>query len=287
MAVLPTIGAFEVRVEAFEDRGVRWQLSLDDINRFQFARSSVRASPADTDELNAARARFDRVLEIPIDPVRRTETLERITNQRAALESELKDRLPQLDLAAHIDRRQGDERLAALLEALLDELGLAEVDSRFTRSFVSNPRSGECMKGHAIVLAELGLCPYRGQVVRDPETFAEPLSRQARAAHLITRLAFSQALWARLGYTELTLYRGAASEQPLGPRAEPSFVSATFSEDVARAHFEGGPTTRSAALWRRRVELSRVLMTFLETRALNDRFKEAEALLIADPERGF
>ena len=62
-----------------------------------------------------------------------------------------------------------------------------------------------------------------------------------------------------------------------------SFVSATFAPEVAAEHFGGGPTTRTAVMWRRRIPAERVLMTFLETRALNDRFKEAEAVLIAEP----
>jgi hypothetical protein len=67
----------------------------------------------------------------------------------------------------------------------------------------------------------------------------------------------------------------------MAPRA--SFVSATFSVDVAREHFLGGPDTRTAVLWRRRVPIDRLLMTFVETRALNGRFKEAEAVLLAEP----
>ncbi|HET6866786.1 MAG TPA: hypothetical protein VFH80_12785 [Solirubrobacteraceae bacterium] len=60
-------------------------------------------------------------------------------------------------------------------------------------------------------------------------------------------------------------------------------MSATLSREVATAHFDGGPTTRTAVLWRQAVPVTRLLMTFLETRAMNARFHEAEAVLIADP----
>jgi hypothetical protein len=63
----------------------------------------------------------------------------------------------------------------------------------------------------------------------------------------------------------------------------PASVSSTFSAQVANAHFEGGPTSRGGALWRQRVPVTRLLMTFLETPAFNDRFHEAEAVLIGDP----
>ncbi len=48
------------------------------------------------------------------------------------------------------------------------------------------------------------------------------------------------------------------------------------------SHFEGGPTTETALLWRQRVPVARLLMTFLETREMNRQFREAEAVLIAD-----
>ena len=149
--------------------------------------------------------------------------------------------------------------------------------------FVSNPRSGELVKGHAIVLAELGLCPYRGRIVRDAGLFAEPWSKERRARHVVVRLAFVHALWSILGEEGVVLYRGAATDGPLPEAGPSSFVSATFSGQVATAHFEGGPNTQTAVLWRQRLSPARLFMTFLETRAMNERFKEAEAVLIGDP----
>ena len=148
---------------------------------------------------------------------------------------------------------------------------------------MSNPRSRELVKGHAIVLAELGLCPYHDRVVRDAHLFTEPWTKEQRAEHITTRLAFIHELWASWGSQTVTLYRGAAVDGPLPPRSPTSFVSATFSSDVASAHFEGGPTTQTAALWRQQVPISRLFMTFLETSAMSERFNEAEAILIGDP----
>ena len=62
-----------------------------------------------------------------------------------------------------------------------------------------------------------------------------------------------------------------------------SFVSATFSSEVAAAHFEGGSTTWTAVQWRQTVPVTRLLMTFLETREMSCRFREAEVVLIGDP----
>ena len=72
----------------------------------------------------------------------------------------------------------------------------------------------------------------------------------AASRALITRLAFTQERWGP--ERPVTVYRGAAVEGPLPEPAWSSFVSATFSREVATAHFEGGPRTQTAVLWRER-----------------------------------
>jgi hypothetical protein len=284
--VLPEIGGFEVEIEAFEDQGARWQLPLTAIDRLQFPRNAPCEPERRVMDLGAAMVRFSQPLEIPIDHQRRARTLERIHDIQAAVRRRVEDCMRQIDLTDHIRKRKGDDTLAALVTELLDEYALVDVDGRFATSFVSNPHSGELVKGHAIVLAELGLCPYTGTIIRDPASFADPWTKPRREEHLIVRIAVTQAIWAALGHQEITLYRGAASDSPFTARASASFVSATFSEAVALAHYEGGPTAHTAILCRQRIPISRLFMTFLETPALSDRYREAEAVLIGDPSNG-
>lgn len=278
--VEPETAVFEVEIAAFEDAGARWQLPVEDVADFQFAREAARASDDAVAELTRAAGRFDRAAHVECDAAARERTLRHVAAERR----ELRVELPRdVDVAACVARREGDPRLYALLDAFLADRGLVAMDRRFAETFVSNPRSGELVKGQAIVLAELGLCPYRGKVVRVPDLFAGEWSRERRAAHLVARLAFTQELWARLGHARATLYRAAAAEAPLPPPRESSFVSATLSREVAEAHFAGGPKTQVAVMWRQAVPLERLLMTFLETAAMNVRFREAEAILIGDP----
>jgi hypothetical protein len=272
IGVSPARGSFEIEIRAFEDAGARWELPLEDVGRFQFARGGAVAHPPAVAELERARVRFDQELVVDADPTVREETMRRIERVRGELE---------LPSRVDVRARSGDPELFALLEEFIAGRGVTDLEQEFTTTFVSNPRSGEFVKGHAIVLAGLGLCPYRGKVVRDPELFAGPWSKRRRAEHLIARIAFAQALWS--AEESVTLYRGAAVDGPLPEPSCSSFVSATFSRDVAAAHFEGGTTTQTAVLWRQRVPVARLLMTFLETREMNRRFKEAEAVLIADP----
>jgi hypothetical protein len=285
--VSPEHGSFAVRIDAFEDAGAEWELGLDEVGHFQFARDAATASDAELRELERSLARFDRELVIGCDLGTRRDSLSRVAEYREKARMWLEEQGGELelDIQRRIESREGDGSLFVLVDEFATELGLGELERSFATAFVTNPRSGELVKGHAIVLAELGLCPYRGKVARDPELFAGDHSRERRAEHILRRLAFTQALWQRLlGPDGVPLYRGTASEGPLSAGRSASFTSATFSRAVAQSHFEGGPATRTAVLWRQPLPLERLLMTFLETRAMNERYREAEAVLIGDPE---
>jgi hypothetical protein len=273
----------EVRIDAFEDQGARWRLPAWEITRLQLALDSKRAAPAAVAELDRAVERFNRPLVLEADAAAASHTWRRVTEQRARIGAALGSDVVAIDLQACVGRRQGDPRLYAGLERYLAAQDLLELDRRFCDTMVSNPGSGELIKGHAIVLAELGLCRFEGTLVRDPNLFEEPWSRRRRAEHLIARMAFAQEFWNSCVGQPLTLYRAAAAAGALSRGRPASFVSCTFSEEVADAHFAGGKTTRNAVKWRQAVDPTRLLMTFLETTAFNDRYKEAEAVLLGDP----
>lgn len=285
VALARETGLFEVEIDAFEDAGARWTIPFEEVGRFQFHRGSSLAPAREVTGLERTAARLDRTTTIPVDPDARDRTRARVAAERVAI----RDSLERAGLAAPLDptpyvaRREGEPALCAALGRWLAERDLAEMDRVFTTSFVSNPWSGEVVKGHAIVLAELGLCPYDGKIVRDPELFAGARSRDRRAEHLIARLAFAQEVWGAGGHTTVTLFRGAAAEGELAPRPPASLVSATFSRTVAEAHFEGGPSTRVAVLVRQEAPLERLVMSFLETEAMNAPYREAEAVLLGNP----
>lgn len=287
VGVEPERAAFVARVEAFEDAGATWELFLGELGRFQFERDSARA---DTEQLSALEhrlAEFDRPLVIECVRELRDDAMRELDRRRVSIRSRLGSRLefgPE-DVERAIETRNGDPRFYALTAELLAANGLAALEEDLLGPLVSNPRSGEAVKGHAIVLAELGLCPYRGRVVRDPDLFAGDGSKENRAEHLLWRMALTQELWRQIDH--VLLYRGAATDSTLDLSKPASFVSATFSQNVAESHFEGGPATKAAVLIRSPLPLDRLFMSFVETELMNSRFKEAEALLIGgDPSEG-
>jgi len=278
VGVRPETGHVLLEILAFEDAGAHWEVELERIDRFQFARGSARASPDRLAELEEAVERFDRPLRIDVDPTTAARTHERLAVARAEARDWLRERPVRLDLGS----RSGDSSSWRLLETFLAERGLIELEQAFAERWVSNPGSGELVRGHRIVVAELGLAPYVGKVVRDPRLFDGPSSREHRAEHLVARLAFVPELFRAAGRASVTLWRGLASEVPLEPLPAQTFVSGTFAREVAEAHFEGNEQTLVAQLSRHVVPVERLFMTYAETEAMNRRFLEAEAVVLGD-----
>jgi hypothetical protein len=277
-------GLFDVEVLAFEDAGAHWLVPFEAVDRYQFGPGPDAEADA-VQVMQARSAALNRPLAVAVDPAARCASLRSLAAERAAA----RDRLDQaglavLDLDPLIRDRLGDPGVFAVLDDLLRERDLTDIDQEFLATFVSNPNSGEVVKGHAIVLAELGLCPFAGTVVRDPALFSGRWTKHRRADHLLTRMAFAQALFERAS-TPPALFRGRGVGASLAPAPQPaSFVSASLSLDVALANFRARPPESSAALFRQPLPAERLLMTFVETPAMNRHYREAEAVLIADPQ---
>ena len=272
-------GLFEVEVRAFEDKGARWLVPFESCVEYQFA-PGEDAPPVQVAELEDAVRRLDRPLAVPANPAVLASTRRRLATERGAAEACLDAAgISWLDIGDSVRRRSGHDQLFDLLEDWLGRDGLDEMDARFAGTFVSNPGSGELVKGHALVLAELGLCPFAGKVVRDPELFQGEGSKERRAVHILRRMAFVQALFARVRPQQQVLYRGMHLERQVQWHFN-SFVSATFSLEVAFSNFQAGPASSSGILLRQPLPIDRLFMTFLETRALSRQYREAEAVLV-------
>ena len=276
-------GMFTVRIDGFEDRGALWDVLFEHVDRYQFERDASRASPADVADFRAAIDRLDQplVIEAPADAA--TDTTRRLDDaQRHAvawLDGESRFLADGSTLPDH-DERRGPPTLFDDLERYMTARDLADIEDAFARQFVSNPYAGELVKGHRIVLAELGLVPFVGTVVRDPDLFSGSWTRERRAAHVVARLGFVRALLDALGLERVQLYRGLSSPDGLHPPDNRTFVSATFSRAVALSHFDAYPGEASRALLAAAVPARRLFMTYLETAAMNDAFREAEAVLL-------
>jgi len=283
-------GFVVLRIEGFEDAGVTWDVPLEDITHYQFERGSRRASESVVGQMRDAIERFDQELVIEVTDADRRQSLERITELQDEADTWLGEHSRFLAQARSLpdpSARRGDDVLAADFEAWMGEHGTWDMEAVFATQFVSNPGSGETVKGHRIVLAELGLAAYAGTVVRDPEAFNDAWARERRAHHILTRLAFLAALFARLGLERVMLWRGLSTDGPLRTGRRRTFISTSFAEVVARSHFDAGAGRSTRVLMGRQVPVDRLFMTYLESAAMNDRFPEAEAVLLAGPDDGW
>ncbi len=282
-----SLGMFVIQLQAFEDEGALWEIPFEDIQHYQFMKGEKRATSRILSEVQRAVEQFDRPLQIACDQQDRAKTLRHLQELLADIYAWLDDHSRFFsegrDLPDH-ESRKGDRILWGDLQSLMTKQDLLEVEDAFARQFVSNPNSGELVKGHRIVLAELGLVPYEGGVIRDPKLFDGEWSRGRRADHILYRQAFVQSVFGRLGHERVYLYRGISCQGQLRLPQNRTFVSATFSHAVAKSHFESGNKESTGALYRQSVQIERLFMTYCETEQLNRPFQEAEAILLYDDE---
>jgi hypothetical protein len=205
-------GMFGVAVEAFEDAGALWELPVEDASTFQFERPSASLPQPDLEKLQHVAARFDRTIHVSASQEARTQTLHAVEKQRALIRAELAARpeLQAIDIPKCVRTRQGSEEAATALQSLVERVGLGSLEKSFAETYVSNPNSGEIVKGHSIVIAEMGLCPYTGKMVRDERLFEGDGTKERRRAHIVLRLAFLQELMLLLATSAIDLYRGMA-----------------------------------------------------------------------------
>ncbi len=274
-------GMFVVELLAFEDVGALWESPFEAIlGRYQLALGSATASPNDVERFEATIARLDEPLSIPVEPEARQATEQRIAEVRLAVAAWL-DRHARFDPAdLDLTRTTGHDLLYGDLAGWMRSRDLLEIETAFATRFVRNPNSGELVKGHRIVLAELGLCPFEGRAVRDPTLFDGAWSHERRQDHIVARMAFVRELLTRAGHDELVLFRGMATEGVVRPAHNLSFLSSTPSREVAESFCKGG---RTAILIRHTVPVRRVFMTYLETLEMNRMYKEVEVVLLFEP----
>lgn len=285
--VRPGIATFVLRIEDLEDEGAHWEIPFEDVSKYQFALGSRGASDSTVDEFRRAIARFDRPLRIACDRKATSATAAKLEEERVAAIQWLHTNsqfFAESRTLPDPDTREGDALLYRDLRAFMEARDVWEIEEAFARQYVTNPNSGDLVKGHRIVLAELGLVAFEGKVVRDPGLFEGTWSREQRARHLLARLAFVAALFQRAGYDRVPLYRGVSTEPPMEPADNRTFVSATFSRAVATSHFDSGSALATRALYHQAVPIERLFMTYYETAQMNEPFREAEAVLLFDPE---
>lgn len=278
-------GFFRWRISAFEDEGRSWDVPIEDVARYQFELGSPRLDLKSVADLEKLVDRFARSLIVEAKPSVRSVT----NKQLLRLEKESTEWLARESrfLAQHsilsLRSRRGPAELAEDLRRFLDEKGLLDLEDLTTSTIVTNPSSGEWIKGMLIVLAEMGLATYSGKIVRTPDLFEGAGAKSRRSEYLLQRLSFVRAVFRLAGHSEVVVYRGMSSASDWRDLPS-SILSCTFSLRVAKAFtdFDAGSAARTSYLLKLTVPVERLWITHCETAALNGRYLEAEALVLND-----
>ena len=244
----------------------------------------TKASTAALKLIDEAVTRLNREMDISCDPSQREHTLQALSRERerAGVWLAAHSRFFRSESRIPDGEPEGSPLLCADTRDYMAERSLGDLEELFTRQYVSHMLN-EAVNAHRIAIAELGLATYKGKVLRDPSQTAGALSLERRATHVIVRMGLVQAIFERCGRDSIVLYRMESCEGPLRPRRSgTALVSASFRMDIVQEMSGWADARRTVAIYRQAVPIQRVLMTYLETEAMNHPFREAEAVLLAD-----
>lgn len=279
----PDSATFLWHITGYEDEGLCWEMPAEYINCFEFPLDAPKLPAGQVADIQAACDRFSRRLNITPAPETTQATLK-------AIEASVQEAASWLDQHSDFFRQYSVLPLSAETGATLlyDDLanylsqkGLLELEQRTAGDYVLNPWSGEWLKGMKIVMAELGLIGYQGTIPRKPDLFSGLGDKELRRQYIIARCGFVQALFRQAGLKEVPLYRGMASESDFFETPS-SLLSATFSPQTALEFADlpdSSPQIRSSYCVKFTCPVSSLFMTFLETRQLNEKHQEQEAIL--------
>jgi hypothetical protein len=278
-------GLATLKILAFEDQGALWDLPFEKVRKLQFKRGSRAASRDALECIEDAIRRFDHDVEIPSDLAKKEVTLQRIAEEHVRALEWLAGHSQFFRSGLQIPEGEpeGSPLLYADTKEYMTERNLGDLEAFFTSQYVSH-MANESVKAHRMAIAQLGLTGYKGKMLRDPSQVAEKLCFDRRQAHVIARMGFVQAMFELAGRETVLLYRMESCEGPLRRRQmETALVSASFRMDIVQEMSGWADPRRTVAIYRQAVPISRVLMTYLGTEAMNHPYREAEAVLLADP----
>ena len=280
----------------FEDKGNTWEIPLEDVGSFQFALESKHPDPNARSRYEAISERLNRRMEIACMENSRSRTDAEVAEaEREAREwLRLHSKALREGVRPDFSRNQGLVPLYEDIEAYMKHHDLGENESTFAAHYVCKFHYSESVKAQRIAIAEMGLVPYQGKILREEREIQGRFSKERRREHVIRRLAFVRAFYAEAGVASVVLYRGIHSAGlPTRPRNR-TFVSATTNPAIAESlaclrepSNDNNPGRKVGVLMSQDIPMDRVFMTYMETRRMNDPYVESEAVLLYDPDEAF
>jgi hypothetical protein len=178
----------------------------------------------------------------------------------------------------------------ALINDLKNYMKTIEMDlleEKTAKQIVLNPNS-EWIKGMNIVLAEMGVVSYKNKISRGEQIFQEIGEKSLRVKYLIHRIAFVRAYFHLLKITEVLVYRGMCTEGEWNDFYEKSLTSWTFNLQAALSFcdLDKHSKYKNGYIFKRTIPIENLFMTYIETEAMNKQYRESEAILFFNKEKG-
>jgi hypothetical protein len=273
---------FRWRITEFEHKGRYWDVPLEDVIKFQFIRDAKTLSTPEVLAFENLVKPLQTVLTIDVTAASYRQTLREIEAIKTVLQQWFKNStFFKKQKALNFASMEGSKSLASDLQRYMKSEHLNELEKLTADTIVLNPSSGEWIKGMRIMLAEMGLMSYQDKIARTKDIFEGPGRKVLRRKYLLHRLAFVQTYFELLGISEVELFRGVSSERDCEETRPQSFLSFSFSRAVAEslAAPDSLGNIKYTKVMKQTVPVKQIVMTYLETEAMNREYQEAEALI--------
>ncbi len=285
----PISAMFIWRITGFEDEGKTWEIPAEQIVYYQFEKNSKTLSSLLKEEIENRCKVFSKSIIIKGSHQALKNTEKQMKKQELIAEKWLKEHSTFLKNKQTIcfSQETGYKALYQDSKQYFTFLGLEELEERTAQNYILNPSSGEWLKGMKIVMAEMGLIDFKGLIPRTEDIFTGVGDKQAREKYILSRMAFLKVLFHKHNIKEVPLYRGMSSEMELfkSPR---SLLSTTFNINTALsfANFTGdNEKIKSSYCVKFYYPVDNLFMTFFETEAFNQRYKEQEGIILYQQDR--
>ncbi|MCD2346717.1 hypothetical protein [Clostridium guangxiense] len=281
---------FRWRIIDFEDKGNYWDLPVEDIKSFQILKNSEELDMEAVDRITEKINFFNKSIVIQADIIKKEMVEEKINIVERNILNWFKDNSNKLliEQAMNLNSEEGNKELIKDIKRYMKSIEMDCIEEKTSSEIVLNPNS-EWLKGIKIILAKLGIVNYKNKILRDEKIFDNMGGEKRIIEYIINRIAYVRSYFKMLNIDEVILYRGMSTEREWINCYEKSLTSWTFSLEVALsfADLDKNNKYKNGYVIKRTVPIENIFMTYLETESMNKQYKECEAILFFDNEKGY
>lgn len=286
-SLVPESAMFRWRITQYEDTGKYWDLPYGAVKNFQFELNASKNNERIVEEYEKLEDSFSLKLDIERQMSQYEDTEKEIETVVKSVKEYLEAYSEYFiqNTLSDTNTFKGSEWLFEIFEAYMKTHDLFSEELKTQMLMVLNPDSGEWIKGLKIVAAEMGLTAYHGTIPRTKDIFEGRESKENRKRYIVHRMAFIRAYFEKIGFKEVVLYRGMATEGEF-KKVHRSILACTFNRAVAESFSSlyASQSYRNGYIVKMTTDIRKLFMTYHETRGMNNQYEEAEGVIFYNDE---